>query len=163
MMTMADGIPDAKENLGQDRFECTLPALEFRNGTYDAAASTGLIGQVGAVYRFGNAIQGYDVLMKIIELQNTIISNIDDDFVDNPTYLQTELTFSGTGTPGATFQFTIVNAGTTIPSTQIFRVNGITWDCDGTETMRESVIYYDPAAYGTENPSDVEIINLGMQ
>lgn len=156
-----DGITDGAENLGEDRFECTLPELAFENGAYDASASSGSIGNVGAVYRFGNAIQGFDVLMEITELSNTVISNIDDDFVDNPTYLQTELTFSGTGTPGATFQFTIVNAGTTIPSTEIFRVNGITWDCDGSGSLRESVIYHDAAAYGTENPTSLEVADLG--
>jgi hypothetical protein len=156
-----DGIADAIENLGQNRFECTLPALEFENGVYDAVASTGLIGTVGAIYRFGNAIQGYDVLLEVTELDNTTIANIDNDTVDNPSYLQTELTFSGTDTPGATFKFTIVGAGTTTPSSQIFRVNGITWDCDGTSSLLESVIYYNPAAYGTENPTDLDVVDLG--
>ncbi|MEN3323425.1 LamG domain-containing protein, partial [Mariniflexile soesokkakense] len=156
-----DGITDAKENLGQDRFECTLPPLDFLNGTYDASASTSGAGTVGAVYRFGNAVQGYDVLMQVMELTNTTITNIDNDVVDNPNYLQTELTFSGTGTPGATFKFTIVNSGTTVPSTQIFRVNGVTWDCDGTASLKESVIYYNPAAYGVDNPTDLDVVDLG--
>ncbi|WP_418603151.1 LamG-like jellyroll fold domain-containing protein [Hwangdonia sp.] len=157
----ADGITDAIENLGKNRFECTLPALDFINGTYDASASSGSAGTVGSIYRFGNAIQGYDVLMEITELNNTTIANIDNDLVDNPTYLQTELTFSGVGTPGATFKFTIVDAGTTSPSTQIFRVNGITWDCDGSGSLKESVVYQNPAAYGVENPSNLEILDLG--
>ena len=156
-----DGIPDGPENLGQDRFECTLPELKFENGAYDASVSTGSIGNVGSVYRFGNAIQGYDVLMEITELTNATIANIDDDSVDNPTYLQTELNLIGAGTPGATFQFTIVNAGTTTPSAEIFRVNGITWDCDGSGSLKESVIYYNPAAYGTENPSSLETMLIG--
>lgn len=88
-----DGIPDKSENVGEDRFECTLPALEFENGIYDAFASSASEGSVGSVYRFGNAIQGYDILMEIIELDNTSIYNIDNDTVDNPKYLQTELTF----------------------------------------------------------------------
>ncbi|MEH6534859.1 MAG: LamG-like jellyroll fold domain-containing protein [Psychroserpens sp.] len=156
-----DGITDAAENLGQDRFECTLPPLEFENGTYDAGASTASAGNVGAVYRFSNAIQGYDVLMEIMELTNATVANIDNDTIDNPTYLQTELNLTGTGTPGATFQFTIVDADTTTPSTEIFRINGITWDCDGTSDLQESVIYYNPAAYGIENPSDLVINDLG--
>ena len=156
-----DGIPDSVENLGEDRFECTLPPLNFENGYYDGPASTGAIGTVGAVYRFGNTIAGYDVLMEITELTNTTIANIDDDTIGIPEYLQTTLTFSGTGTPGATFNFTIVNAGTTTPSTNIFRVNGITWDCDGVTNLLESVIYYSPAAYGIENPSDITITDLG--
>ncbi|WP_372757043.1 LamG-like jellyroll fold domain-containing protein [Mariniflexile sp.] len=157
-----DGITDAQENLGQERFNCTLPALDFYNGAYDASASAGVpAGAVGSVYRFGNALTGYDVLMKVMELTNTSITNIDNDLVDNPNYLQTELTFTGTGTPGATFQFTIVNAGTTTPSTEIFRVNGITWDCDGTASLKESVIYYNAAAYGVENPTDLSVVNLG--
>ncbi|SEP89843.1 Por secretion system C-terminal sorting domain-containing protein [Hyunsoonleella jejuensis] len=157
----ADGISDSIENLGENRFECTLPELAFENGVYDAAASSGAIDTVGAVYRFSNSIQGYDILMEITELTNTTISNIDDDSVDTPSNLQTALSFSGTGTPGATFNFTIVNAGTTTPSTEIFRVNGITWDCDGSGSLKESVIYYDPAAYGTENPTSLEVLNLG--
>jgi len=64
------------------------------------------------------------------------------------------------GTPGATFKFTIVNAGTTIPSTEIFRINGITWDTDGSGSLKESVIYYDPAAYGTENPTSLIATDL---
>ena len=156
-----DGIPDGVENLGENRFECTLPELAFQNGAYDASASAGPIGTVGAVYRFSNSIQGYDVLMQITELTGTSIANIDNDAVDNPTFLQTELTLSGTGTPGATFKFTIVNAGTTTPSSEIFRVNGITWDCDGSGNLRESVIYYDAAAYGTENPTSLEVQDLG--
>ncbi len=156
-----DGITDGAENLGQDRFECTLPELAFENGTYDSAASTSSAGTVGAVYRFSNAIQGYDVLMEITELTNAAIHNIDNDSVDNPTYLQTELTLTNPGTPGATFQFTIVDAGTTNPSSEIFRINGITWDCDGGGSLKESVIYYDAAAYGTENPTSLEITDLG--
>ena len=156
-----DGIPDSVENLGEDRFECTLPPLNFKNGYYDAAASTGAVGTVGAVYRFGNTISGYDVLMEITELTNTTIANIDDDTTGIADYLQTTLTFSGTGTPGATFKFTIVNSGTTTPSTNIFRVNGITWDCDGTSNLLESVIYYNPAAYGIDNPSDLTVTDLG--
>ena len=157
----ADGITDGDENLGQDRFECTLPALEFENAAYDATASSGSVGTVGAVYRFSNAIQGYDVLMEITELTNASISNIDNDTIDNPTFLQTELTLSGSGTPGATFQFTIVDAATTTPSSSIFRINGITWDCDGGGSLKESVIYYDVAAYGTENPTSLETKDLG--
>ena len=156
-----DGITDAAENLGEDRFECTLPELKFENAAYDAAASSGSAGTVGAVYRFGNAIQGYDVLMEITELTNAAISNIDNDTIDNPTFLQTELTLTNPGTPGATFQFTIVNSGTTTPSAEIFRINGITWDCDGSGSLKESVIYYDAAAYGTENPTSLEISDLG--
>ncbi|SHJ19873.1 hypothetical protein SAMN05216261_3117, partial [Algibacter luteus] len=156
-----DGILDSVENLGEDRFECTLPPLNFRNGYYDAGASSGAVGTVGAVYRFGNTVAGYDVLMEITELTNTTIANIDDDTIGIADYLQTTLTFSGTGTPGATFKFTIVNAGTTTPSTNIFRVNGITWDCDGTSNLLESVIYYNPAAYGIDNPSDLTVTDLG--
>ncbi|MFD2724967.1 LamG-like jellyroll fold domain-containing protein [Hyunsoonleella rubra] len=156
-----DGITDGVENLGEERFECTLPELAFENAAYDAGASTGADGSVGAVYRFSNSIQGYDVLMEVTELTNTTIANIDNDTVDNPTYLQTELTFAGTGTPGATFKFTIVNAGTTVPSTEIFRINGITWDCDGSGSLKESVVYNDVAAYGTENPTSLETLDLG--
>ncbi|TBN03253.1 LamG domain-containing protein [Hyunsoonleella flava] len=158
-----DGIPDSIENLGENRFECTLPELAFENGVYDAAASSGPIDTVGAVYRFGNSIQGYDVLMEITELTGTSISNIDNDTVDNPTYLQTELTFAAaaTGKPGATFRFTIVDAGTTTPSSEIFRVNGITWDCDGSGGLKESVVYHDAAAYGIDNPSSLEVLDLG--
>ncbi|MGB5419598.1 LamG domain-containing protein, partial [Algibacter sp.] len=157
-----DGIPDSVENLGEDRFECTLPPLNFKNGVFDAGASSGSpVGTVGAVYRFGNTISGYDVLMEITELTNATIANIDDDTIGNPDYLQTTLTFAAIGTPGATFKFTIVNSGTTIPSTNIFRVNGVTWDVDGTSSLKESVIYYNPAAYGIENPSDLTITDLG--
>jgi hypothetical protein len=67
----------------------------------------------------------------------------------------------GTGTPGARFKFTIVNSGTTTPSSEIFRINGITWDCDGLSNLKESVIYYQPAAYGIDNPSSIDIIDLG--
>ncbi|MCA0152209.1 LamG domain-containing protein, partial [Winogradskyella vincentii] len=156
-----DGISDGVENIGEDRFECTLPELAFENGVYDPAASSGPIDTVGAVYRFGNAIQGFDVLMEITEMTGAIISDIDDDTVDNPTYLQTEITFTGIGTPGVTFEFTIVNAGTTTPSTEIFRVNGITWDCDGGGSLKESVKYINPAAYGTENPTSLETSVIG--
>ena len=112
-----DGITDAAENLGENRFECTLPELAFENVAYDGGASAGT---VGAVYRFGNAIQGFDVLLEITDLDNTTISNIDDDTTGNPTFLQTTLSFTGSGTPGATFKFTIVDGGTTTPSTEIF-------------------------------------------
>ncbi|MGB5417397.1 MAG: hypothetical protein WBN21_01100, partial [Algibacter sp.] len=156
-----DGITDASENLGENRFECTLPSLDFKNGVYDSAASSGSVGNVGAVYRFGNTIAGYDVLLEITELTNTTIANIDNDGTGNPDYLQTELTFSGAGTPGATFKFTIVNDATTIPSTDIFRINGITWDCDGGGSLKESVVYNDAAAYGTENPTSLEVLDLG--
>ncbi|TYA70181.1 LamG domain-containing protein [Seonamhaeicola marinus] len=156
-----DGLTDGTENLGENRFECSLPELAFENGAYDAAASSGAVDTVGAVYRFSNSINGHDVLMEIIELTDATINNIDNDTVDNPTYLQTELGLTGSGTPGATFKFTIVNAGTTTPSTTIFRINGITWDCDGSGGLKESVVYHDVAAYGIENPSSLEIQDLG--
>ncbi|NNK73158.1 MAG: hypothetical protein HKO94_08190, partial [Flavobacteriaceae bacterium] len=156
-----DGLTDGVENMGEDRFECTLPPLIFENGSYEAAASTGAEGTVGAVYRFGNAIEGKDVLMEILELDNTTIANIDRDTIDNPTNLQTELTMTGSGTPGARFKFTIVDSGTTTPSTEIYRINGISWDVDGSTNYQESHVYYDVAAYGTENPTALEVIDLG--
>ncbi|RAJ12147.1 LamG-like jellyroll fold domain-containing protein [Olleya aquimaris] len=156
-----DGIVDYIEALDEDVFSCTIPELDFENGVYDAAASTGSDKQVGAVYRFSNAIQGYDILLEILALDNTTISNIDNDTIDNPTYLQTELTFSGTGTPGAEFKFTIVNSGTTTASSEFFRINGTTWDCDGGGSLRESLIFHNPAAYGTENPTSLITEDLG--
>ena len=56
-------------------------SFSFENGAYEAAISTGAIGTVGAVYRFGNAIEGKDVLMEVIELDNATIDNIDNDGV----------------------------------------------------------------------------------
>ncbi|MBT8267424.1 MAG: hypothetical protein KJP20_12835, partial [Bacteroidia bacterium] len=156
-----DGITDGAENMGEDRFECTLPPLVFENGAYDAAASSSAIGTVGAVYRFGNAIEGKDVLMEVLELDNTTIDNIDVDTVDNPTFLQTQLVMTGTGTPGARFKFTIVDAGTTTPSVEVYRINGISWDVDGGSSYQESHVYYDVAAYGTENPTALEVADLG--
>ena len=156
-----DGITDGVENLGEDRFECTLPPLIFQNGAYDASASTGSIGTVGAIYRFGNAIEGKDVLLEVLELDNTTISDIDVDTIDNPTFLQTQLTMTGTGTPGARFKFTIVDSGTTTPSVEVYRINGISWDVDGGSSYQESHVYYDVAAYGTENPTALEVTDLG--
>ncbi|WGD36002.1 LamG-like jellyroll fold domain-containing protein [Olleya sp. YS] len=156
-----DGIVDYIEALGEDVFTCTIPELDFENGIYDASASTGADKQVGAVYRFTNAIQGYDILLEVLALDNTTISNIDNDTIDNPTFLQTELTFSGSGTPGAEFGFTIVNSGTTTASSEIFRINGTTWDCDGGGGLRESLIFHNPAAYGTENPTSLITEDLG--
>ena len=75
--------------------------------------------------------------------------------------LQTQLRFTGSGTPGARFKFTIVNAGTTTPSTEIYRINGITWDTDGLDHVQESVIYYNRSAFGVENRSDLEVVDLG--
>lgn len=156
-----DGLTDGAENLGEDRFECTLPPLVFENGAYDAAASSSSEGTVGAVYRFGNAIEGKDVLLEVLELDNTTISDIDVDTIDNPSYLQTQLTMTGTGTPGARFKFTIVDSGTTTPSVEVYRINGISWDVDGGSNYQESHVYYDVAAYGTENPTALEVTDLG--
>ena len=124
-----DGITDGVENMGEDRFECTLPPLVFENGVYDAAASTSGAGTVGAVYRFGNAIEGKDVLMEVIE--NLIIQLLTIlmmiQLITQP-ILQTPLECYWYRNSWSTFKFTIVDAGTTTPSTEIYRVNGITWD-----------------------------------
>ncbi|NND11823.1 MAG: hypothetical protein HKN96_11500, partial [Flavobacteriaceae bacterium] len=74
-----DGILDTDEALGINTFNCTIPALNFfgNNNTPE----TGIAGEVGAVYRFENAIFGepYDVLVEITEKRNTTLSTIDYD------------------------------------------------------------------------------------
>lgn len=157
-----DGVLDIHEGIGINTFDCQIPELNFFGGYYDSTASSNTEGNVGAVYRFENAIVGYDILMEIIALDNTSIQNIDVDTVDNPNFLQTELTFSGTGTPGATFRFTIVDAGQSTPTTDIFRIGGTSWDIDGNKTsIRESIVYYNPSAYGIDNPSTLFVEDLG--
>ncbi len=157
-----DGILDIDEGLGLDSFNCAVPALNFESGSYDAVASAGNPeGTVGCVYRYGNAVEGYDILMEIVVLDNTTIVDIDDDTVDNPSYLQTRLNFTGSGTPGVEFKFTIVDSGTQTPSATLFRIGGTTWDVDGSSSTRESTVYYNPTAFGIDNPSTLLIDDLG--
>ena len=146
-----DGILDTEEGLGLDSFSCAIPSLIFK----DVVLESGTAGNVGAIYRFGNALEGYDVLLEIVEKTNTTINKIDDDTVDTPNFLQSELTFTGTGTPGVTYKFTLVDTGTTTPSSTIYRIGGTTWDCDGTDEYQESVRYYNPSAYGLDNPTSL--------
>ncbi len=146
-----DGILDTEEGLGLDSFTCSVPSLVFKDGVLDS----GTAGTVGAIYRFGNALEGYDVLLEIVELDNTTIVKIDDDTIDTPDFLQSELTFTGTGTPGVTYKFTLVDVGTSTPSSTIYRIGGTTWDCDGTNEYQESVRYYNPSAYGLDNPTSL--------
>ncbi len=157
-----DGILDVDEALGLDTFNCHVPALNFK----DNVLESGTDGQVGAIYRFPNAIFGepYDVLVEITEMHDATLSTIDDDTVDNADYLQSRITFTGndnptTGVdyPGITFKFTIVNEGTSDPSASLFRIGGTTWDVDGATERRESVRYYNPSAYGLDNPSTLEV------
>ena len=149
-----DGIIDTAEGLTLDQFNCEVPQLVFLNGVYESGTGSGP-GTLNAVYRFDNAIEGYDVLLEIVELDNTIIEDIDDDTVDTAEFLQSRLTFTGNGTPGVTYKFTIVDDETDDPAMSIFRIGGTTWDCDGTEAYQESVRYYNPSAYGLDNPTSL--------
>ncbi len=150
-----DGILDIGEGLGLNNFNCSVPALNFFNGTYESGGVSGLGDDVGSIYRFVNALTGYDVLVEITEITNTTLLQMDDDSVDNANFLQTELEFTGIGTPGITFEFTIVDTGTTTPAATVFRIGGTTWDCDGTNALQESVRYYNPSAYGVDNPTSL--------
>ena len=152
-----DGILDTEEGLALNQFNCAVPSLIFENGVYESGGSGP--GTLNAVYRFDNALENYDVLLEITELTNTTIVNIDDDSVDTAEFLQSELTFTGSGTPGVTYEFTIVDAGTSTPATTIFRIGGTTWDCDGTDDYQESVRYYNPSAYGLDNPTSLSTDN----
>jgi len=150
-----DGVLDVAESLGLDQFNCTVPSLNFvGNGNI---AESGIAGQVGAIYRFQNVVEGYDVLVEILAIDNTELVNIDDDTVDVVNSLQTKLIFDGTGTPGVEFEFSLVDTGTSNLAATIFRIGGTTWDCDGTETLQESLRYYDPSAYGLDNPTSLTI------
>ena len=181
-----DGILDIDEGLGIDSFNCTIPALNFYDGAYDSLASTGDEGEEGAVYRFPNAVFGenYDVLVEIVEMHDATLtsSGIDIDTVDNPNYLQTRIEFTGndnpvTGTdypgdpnpttgldyPGIIFKFTIVDntiPNNTTPTTNLIRIGGTTWDVDGTTERRESVRYYNPSAYGVDNPTTLQVTDI---
>ncbi len=146
-----DGILDIDEGLGLDSFNCAVPALIFNSGVLETGAGD----DVGSIYRFDNALEGYDVLIEIMEVDNTDLLQMDDDTVDNADFLQAELRFSGSGTPGITFKFTIVDDNTSTPATDIFRIGGTTWDCDGRSSLQESVRYYNPSAFGTDNPTSL--------
>jgi hypothetical protein len=164
-----DGISDVDEALGINAFNCTIPALNFFGGSYETGGTGS--GTLGAIYRFPNAIfmEPFDVLVEIVEMRNATISTIDDDTVDNPNYLQTRVTFTGNEKPtdcagcdypGITFKFTIVNQGTSIPAASLFRIGGTTWDVDGPADRKESVRYYDPSAYGVDNPTTLDITDV---
>ncbi|NND09729.1 MAG: T9SS type A sorting domain-containing protein [Flavobacteriaceae bacterium] len=149
-----DGILDAEEGLGIDNYNCTIPSLVFENGLYESGGD-GSGTDLGSIYRFANALEGYDILVEIMDIDNTILVDIDDDGQDTPEFLQTRLQFTGNGTPGIEFKFTLVDAGTSNPSATIFRIGGTTWDCDGTAEYQESVRYYNPSAYGVDNPTSL--------
>jgi len=153
-----DGVLDTAEGLDLNQFNCQVPSLVFLDGFYDNAESSGQAGTVGAVYRFGNASEGIDVLLQIVELTNCTIDDIDDDSVDTAAFLQSRLSFSGSGTPGVTYEFSLVNTGGSLTDlAEIQRIGGTTWDCDGTEDYQESVRYYNPSAYGLDNPTSLTL------
>lgn len=148
-----DGILDTQEGLNTDEFSCQVPALVFLSGTdgnSDPTPESGVAGQVGAVYRFANATEGYDVLVQIMALDNATLVDLDDDTDDGetsvPTSLQTRIQFNpGSDSetePGITFRFTIVDTGLSVPTETLFSIGGTTWDCDGLDTYQESVRYY---------------------
>ncbi|NNF75747.1 MAG: hypothetical protein HKN00_11215, partial [Flavobacteriaceae bacterium] len=168
-----DGILDTQEGLELNQFDCLVPSLSFEDGEYVLGTGLGP-GLLGAVYRFENAVNDdfndddYDVLLKIVEIDNTIIEILDDDSAggpddpSTPAFLQSALTFTGTGVPGVTYEFTIVDDGELVdvdgnynPSANIFRIGGTTWDCDGTIDFQESVRYYNPSAFGLDNPTSL--------
>ncbi len=149
-----DGILDSEEGLGIDNYNCTVPTLVFQNGVYESGG-LGTGDDVGAIYRFGNALEGYDILVEIVDIDNAELKQLDDDGQDTPEFLQTEIKFLGNGTPGIEFKFTLVDAGTSTPSASIFRIGGTTWDVDGTDDYQESVRYYNPSAYGLDNPTSL--------
>lgn len=166
-----DGILDTQEGLNEDGFNCQIPALVFLNGTdgtedqaLDPSTPDGILpGQVGAVYRFANATEGYDVLVEIMALDNASLVDLDDDTDDGdtsvPTSLQTRIQFNSgpdTGTaPGITFRFTLVDTGGTEATETLFSIGGTTWDCDGMDTFQESVRYFNPSAFGVDNPTSL--------
>lgn len=154
-----DGILDTEEGLGVNEFNCQVPALVFLSGATDPLIS-GTAGAVGAVYRFDNATEGYDVLVEIMELDNATIVDLDNDDINVATSLQTTIQFNNDGSgsatvPGITLRFTIVDDGFSTPTTTLFNIGGTTWDCDGTTTYQESVRYYNPSAYGVDNPTSL--------
>ncbi|MGB5698702.1 LamG-like jellyroll fold domain-containing protein, partial [Muriicola sp.] len=112
---------------------------------------------VGSVYRFNNALEGYDVLVEVVSTTDCSLVIMDDDTVDNPNYLQTRIEFTDSGTPGIDFRFTIVDTGTTTPASSLFRIGGTSWDVDGVE----SIEYTNPSAYGTDNPTVLEVTDQG--
>ncbi|MBT8394325.1 MAG: hypothetical protein KJN66_05680, partial [Bacteroidia bacterium] len=150
-----DGILDIDEGLGLDSFNCSVPSLVFRSPTLEVGDGT----SVGSIYRFNNSIEGYDVLAEILEVDNATLVSMDNDGVNIADNLQAQITFTGTGLPGITFKFTIVDDDTSTPSATIFRIGGTTWDVDGGPNVRESVRYYNPSAYGLDNPSTLTIDN----
>ncbi len=158
-----DGILDTVEGLGTDEFSCQVPALVFLGGAdggSDQTLESGIAGQVGAIYRFDNAAEGYDVLVEIIELDNATLVDLDDDGGNIDTSLETTIQFNNDGSgsanvPGITFRFTLVDSGETTPTSTLFSIGGTTWDCDGTDSYQESVRYYNPSAYGVDNPTSL--------
>ncbi|MBT8393977.1 MAG: hypothetical protein KJN66_03910, partial [Bacteroidia bacterium] len=151
-----DGILDTAEGLELNQFNCEVPSLNFLNGFYDSSVSSGAEGTEGAVYRFKNASEEIDVLLHIVELTNCTIDDIDVDEQDTPEFLQSRLNFTGSGTPGVTYEFSLVSDGGGLDDlAEIQRIGGTTWDCDGTEAYQESVRYYNPSAYGLDNPTSL--------
>ncbi len=160
-----DGILDTVEGLGTDEFNCQVPVLEFLSGTDGGSdqaldpSSTGGPGEVGAVYRFTNASEGYDVLVEIMEITNASLEDLDnDDPADGgnvASSLETTINFESGINSGITFRFTLVDTGESVPTQSLFSIGGTTWDCDGTTTYQESVRYYNPSAYGVDNPTSL--------
>ena len=160
-----DGILDTVEGLGTDQVSCQVPALVFLSGTDGSSdqaldpSSTGAAGEVGAVYRFANASEGYDVLVEIIEINNASLEDLDNDDPDDggniDTSLETTINFESGSDSGITFRFTLVDTGESVATQTLFSIGGTTWDCDGTTTFQESVRYFNPSAYGVDNPTSL--------
>ena len=145
-----DGILDIGEGLGINSFNCNVPVLSFRSPVLDS----GTAGTVGAVYRFDNSAQGLDVLVEIEEIDAGVsLTSIDSDIAPIEDYLRTQIRFTGAGTFGMKFKFTIVVDNTNIPAPNIGRIGGTSWDVDGKPNERESIRYYNPSAYGVDNPT----------
>jgi len=123
-----DGILDINEGLGINNFDCSIPTLAFSNPVLEIGDGD----SVGSIFRFSNAVTGFDILAEIIAIDpNVTLVDLDIDNAGVEDFLETRLRISGSGTKGITIQYSLVDTGTNTPASISFRIGGTAWDIDG--------------------------------
>lgn len=118
---------------------CNEPPMFSFNGY---TLEQGVDKQVNAIYRFNNIASGLDALVKIKQISNAVLNELDNNSVsDSPANFSPLFeTQNGTSNGYIDWEITIVQTGTTSPVKRNFSMTGL--DIDGWQTGGESIRDY---------------------
>jgi len=159
-----DGISDFEEIGGVqiDPLNCNGSTLNFINFVEETGDGDELF-ELNEVFRFTdvNPKDATDALVTITEMSDgTIVNQIDDPDEGFIGAFQPNITFAGIGKPRITYNIRFVDAGTNV-ARMIESFGGIINDVDSSDVVKESYIVYNPSILALNNPTSIEIVDLG--